>query len=721
MAIIPLRRHNRGLWVAPVEDEIPDGALRRATGVSPLVKQAITSRDGIRQMFAVRAHSIYRFASAWYLGAGDDFYRDTLPIILDGLTGDRLAFARMGPTSGIPDYLFVAGGGLLFKVDSEGTWTHWGISPPPDGMKFDSFVGLEKEIDYCETNNWSPGDAGITIVRDTSEKYQGTSSVKITASIPRVDATVRRTFTTAINLTEYGADEESGEGDYIHFALKVNDSLFITACDYMRIEFKHSDGLTSFYKDIIFASPGSGDLAGVETAGRTVGTYDPTTGGICTEITVMRQQRFCQNIGGQEVCYVLNLPQTVRVCPTATRTSGGNVAYAYPTLSWQLIKIKKESFVKNGEGDWSSIKSIVLYTRTLPLSGLPPETPPPTSLSINIDYFGLAGGYALEGDYKYLVTFANTTTGTRSNSNPTPLEVKNVLRQGVQLKNIPISTDSQVDRREIWRTTNGGSIFFLAGAINDNETTTYLDTAADYPGWDSDTYLSSEMLPTDNTKPFSWFDDCYGPWNASMWWITRSQPGKRGFVYYSPIGRAEGVQGYLIATSDDDPLQKLVAYKGSLFVVSVNGWFEIMGQNPYTVRKISGCPGTTKPFCVVETPSGIVYEAHDGIRIFDGYSSRLLGMEQLQSVFRGRNEAAVESFHGVVACYARGEYFISNLFRTLAYSLSVDSWRDIGLPCEAFHWADDTDQIAATILTDFDPNAKVTSINLLILRKNSGT
>jgi hypothetical protein len=148
-----------------------------------------------------------------------------------------------------------------------------------------------------------------------------------------------------------------------------------------------------------------------------------------------------------------------------------------------------------------------------------------------------------------------------------------------------------------------------------------------------------------------------------------------------------------------------------LGVISEGGVFQITGTNPYITRRISGCPGTTKPYTVVCTPIGVVYEAHDGVRCFNGTTAPLLGYDAIGRVFRGESLGNISAFSGEVAEYARGEYFISDESQTLALNLEKKTWRDLGVGCSAFHYAGEADILAATIssqVLDFEKEGEVT-------------
>ena len=79
---------------------------------------------------------------------------------------------------------------------------------------------------------------------------------------------------------------------------------------------------------------------------------------------------------------------------------------------------------------------------------------------------GAAG--VLSGTYQYHITFLNNTTGSRSNANPIAQSIALTSDQA-DLTSIPTSSDSQVDRREVWRTVSNGSVFFLLTNLRSRE------------------------------------------------------------------------------------------------------------------------------------------------------------------------------------------------------------------------------------------------------------
>ena len=299
-------------------------------------------------------------------------------------------------------------------------------------------------------------------------------------------------------------------------------------------------------------------------------------------------------------------------------------------------------------------------------------------------------GALANGIYKYKVVFRNGTTGSRSNAQD--IDASITIASGpssVALTNIPVSSDGQVTEREIYRTTVGGALYFLAITISDNSTTSTTDNVADAD-------LLSFQLQTDNTPPY---DTCAEAWfHDSVMWITRdSQPGAAGRAYYSPVGRPESLLGFVEVSNTDDPCQVGFSFAESNWVMTQKNIYRITGDaEPFIPRKVYQCPGTIYPSTVVVTPFGVVYQAFDGIRIFDGNTSTLIGFEAIGPIFRGQTLENLGPFIGVVATYTKEEYLISDGTTTLAINLRLGTWRDLGIGCSALYAEADTPNLIAS-------------------------
>lgn len=103
---------------------------------------------------------------------------------------------------------------------------------------------------------------------------------------------------------------------------------------------------------------------------------------------------------------------------------------------------------------------------------------------------GAAG--ALTGDYQYKVTYYNSTTTHESSASAASATVSPASEK-VDISGMTASADSQVDKKRIYRTVAGGSIFFFLAEIDDVDTT-YEDNI-------TDANLGTTIAPEENGTP----------------------------------------------------------------------------------------------------------------------------------------------------------------------------------------------------------------------------
>ena len=303
--------------------------------------------------------------------------------------------------------------------------------------------------------------------------------------------------------------------------------------------------------------------------------------------------------------------------------------------------------------------------------------PPPTTLAA-----ALGGAGNLKGNYTYYYTFYSSATGSESNPFAIPVEIT-ANNQQVNLTSIDVSADVQVTRRRIYRTVGNGAVPFLLTEIADNVTTVYVDNIPD-------TDLQSFELQFDNLSPSdSGFDfrECVTmPHLGRMWWTRDLATGHGGRIYYSPVGRAEAVQGYIEPASNDDSIQRIVVWNGSLYGFSKNRVFEVVGfEPPFSYRDITGSVGTEWPWTVVPTPKGIIYRSRDDEFLkFNGVMSESLEPGALGNLLKGQTlENFTGGFAGQYAGFGDDEYWVGDgnattLCLFLGNANNPPSWRELG-------------------------------------------
>jgi len=200
---------------------------------------------------------------------------------------------------------------------------------------------------------------------------------------------------------------------------------------------------------------------------------------------------------------------------------------------------------------------------------------------------GAAG--ALTGAYSVKVTFAIESAGvTLYESNPADASNTVTLSsEQLSLSAVPVSGDTRVTHRYVYRTVSGGSKWFFDGKIADNTTTTYTSTQADS--------LLGRMVETNHGQPstapicigvnerLAWIDgnkvrlseanvsDAYMEYQVSTryWEIPGNGQGTGLAAVYNPAtGRqdlyvfAEDSISVLPSGNPNEPLQMVVDYIG---------------------------------------------------------------------------------------------------------------------------------------------------------------
>jgi len=591
-------------------DAIPPNTARRAEGIAPQKTSALRSRWGSTLLAALDAHSVFRFAAHRYAGVSTRYYQiDPTPpvlggpaLIYSGLDGTKLTQAVMPPTLGAQDVAFLAGGGALFKVSQAGVASKWGIDPPPDGFSATGASQTTKAIDAMETAaGWTA--AGCVLSDEATIKQEATKSMKMVVAAGVV-ATATKAITVDLSLLAAGV--VSPLEDFITVWLRVDLPENMAAAS-LAFDISGAAFASDYYQYTVPVS--TQQLPGGQPSQQVVGVGS-----------------LPQFAHGQDPALfgVTDPPEF-----TAVQTAVGQTFVPALHDNWVLLRIPKSIFLRAGTAakTWADVVAVKLGI-TANANG---------AVTAYWDDLKLGGGVGMQGDYAYQVVFLNSVTGSRSNPNPTQVEALQVKRNAVALAGLPVSSDPQVDKLEIYRTVGNGTIKFRVITI-DNGTTTSTDKVADFAGLDSttDLLMDSFQLQTDNVRPNDSWDDAVGPFAGSMWWARSPLAGERGRLFYSPPGRAEAAPNFLDITSDEEPIQKAMVWNGSIWVWTIAGLYQVAGTaEPFYTRKVYGVPGTKWPFTVTITPYGIAYLADDGPRLWTGSVSQLIFPQAVALLFKG--------------------------------------------------------------------------------------
>ena len=694
---MPLKRVNfrtfaKGLWLAGPRENAPEDALRRAVGVAGLRYGSIRSRSGSALLLALDAHSVVRWKDKRIVGAGTGLFYGVLAGSEVGisteqvLSGNRWTAEPMPPTaesSPVDDRLWVADSSWPVKIKSDFTSQRWGITAPTlaptTGTKS---AQAAKTIEDCDTAASFVTNGNISVFgNSTLKKLQGTGSIAGTVA-KNSEGTIDRT--TTLDLSQFSAPGDSADQDYIELSVAFLRPKHVKNIE---IAFLVGAGVPASFDNMTDSY--SRELR-VKTLSR---KKTKKLRGTADLVFFKDQKKFLEE----------HSAASGRDLSTSEFIQEDEIAVSRRT--WTRITIPKSSFTANGAAGttgftWANVRGFRISIETTNAGTAP----------FWIDNIRMLGGVGMQGDYKWTYTYRNSGSGERSNP---PIDsdgnilfklVQDVERQAVVVTGFQVSTDPQVDFIEVWRTLGNGEVYFKAGQVANSGTPSFTDVVADHIGMFADsggspTILQPLELPLDNDPPPAGIFDC-AKHGARMFVVTNSG-NNAGRLYHSPIGRPGSAGAdFLEVTANDDPIQKIVEWNGSLWVFTLTGLFQIAQDDvPFAPTPVYGAPGAKSGSgrTVVPTPRGILYQANDGVRMFDGVSTVLAAEDALRPVFRGATTNGIAGMAGVIATYGRDEYYISDTVgTTLGLDCTTQAWRNIGVPARALYYEAETGLLLAT-------------------------
>ena len=779
---VPYTSFDKGLWIAGGKETQPKGCARRYDAVDPIDTTTCRSRWGSTALGAgignANIKTLYRFAGHWiWNDSTGKLFKDSTQIA-SGLNNSVLTFVKMPPQVGDVDYLFIAGGGNLIKIDQSANVTNWGIVPPStfptlalgpqDILQINSFDN--------DAANWTITAGGLSKANDNTNFQEGTGSLQITVpknkrgSITKSISIDLTNFATAsfVNNHAYNASGVAGEpflgdrfvdsnnnvqvcttsgtsqiagtptwatifgtttvsgsatftnfgpkqastADIIKFWLGVDepDNLEI-----LEIDFFLGSGTANYFtyqvplSTQIFTagSPSQGSGGGPAQQGVATAialAAGPSASGSVPSGTVAPELTFVTT-GSIPGTGTISDPAVRRAVWTAMHKKGKPPHSGPDTPSWAQINIAKDEFDRQGSNfnlDWNNVTK-VRFKFKANTNGV---------VNVWIDGLQLAGGIGMEGNYQGVAVFVNTVTGSVSNPplqvNQAYATVKSNERQAIEWSNVPVSADPQVNARALYRTLGNGALLFFVDLINDNSTTIYQDTVADFVGAAGgnepkvlgQTVTYPIQLEIDNLPPTAGWTKVAGPYEGSIFWC--GDPAHPGRLYYSPTGRPEAQENFIDVTYEDDVLQMPFVFNGSLYVLSLAHLFIIeyvQGTSPplFTYDTVAGAPGTTQPYAVVVGKQRVTYPNAEGLISFDGYSATPFGMQAVNPLWRGESAESYTAFSPIYGTYGKGEFWFTDGTQTFIVSEQTQRWRSLGMGTNALYYAPELTFVAGLI------------------------
>lgn len=189
------------------------------------------------------------------------------------------------------------------------------------------------------------------------------------------------------------------------------------------------------------------------------------------------------------------------------------------------------------------------------------------------------------------------------------MSVRAAAGELVQITTIPTSSDSQVDRRRIYRSVAEGTTYFWLTSLDDNTATSYNEEIPD-------SGLGTEAEEDHDVMPDGKF---------SVWWDNRLWVSGDNIVYDSDIDNPEAFDTdnrYIIIRKGEqgDDITQMVDYKDALYVFKRNSIFVIISQpdGNYGRHLLTEDIGCVAPWSMVKVNNLLMFLSHKGWEIYNG-------------------------------------------------------------------------------------------------------
>jgi hypothetical protein len=736
MARVRWNDFSKGWWPLGPGDDIPQNALRDATGIRPFYGgRSIRSRFGHQAVATVGSgvQSIFIWRGEIFYATGNtpsqlkrlSLAQTTPSTVINNLGGGPLRFAAGIPNpdtdatkfqNGDATHLYVVGGGLtaagvawnssffpLRKISNAFGVAPMGLDPPQDNFtlgKQDPIIILFDGFELITP--WVTSNASTTL----STNRQAGAALQVTVTSEQVGHITRNRSVNwgRVNATFNGVSGtvDSVKQDWIRLWVHCVDPSTVDKIDILvdcavgSVPADANQGWEQTYSYTAYVADEVTDSTikpkGVTDTKAGSDKRDPkapfASGG--------RGQRPSVAFDDTEEDPDTNALETTDVESAQTAADLAETRLNPSANSWTHLRIPKLLFQASSEimdsdpaTTWSRVRRIRLVVHANEKG----------NAVVTFDELDLHMGLGIQGDYKIALTAHNSVTGTRSM--PTAIkEVKGLLRQGIFINGVTVSgeTFSFADEIEIWRTFGNGNVLFYNKPVKYAQilNAQILDFTADYeglhdpvtlPGIGPMRYLKQKILPEDNVRLSKQTHDICGPYLGRLWSLCLDQPGR---VFYSPPGRLEVAQGFVDVSDGTDKLKRIVHWN-SVYVLSEKRIFRLITQQePFLFEEVHGASGTIFVDSVVVSKFGIIYMTSDGVAVFDGVRSVLFSIEAMESFFQNMASPTVspldptagQSIYNRFALFGmvhEDEYFVSDTVRTIAVNLRTGVWRNLGV------------------------------------------
>lgn len=249
-----------------------------------------------------------------------------------------------------------------------------------------------------------------------------------------------------------------------------------------------------------------------------------------------------------------------------------------------------------------------------------------------------SGTGTMTGAYQYKVTYVSKY-GHESNAGPASISVTAASNARITLTRLPVSDDPQVIARQIYRTVAGGSIYLFLDRVDNNTTTTFVDTTPD-GSLGVSTPPQAGDFSNDNSPPPQ--AGIVKVWKNTV--FLAGDPQNPTTLYFSDADEPESFP--LINAIDlDDKITAMYETYSTLIIETETGKWQVLGDNPdFSVDKIIHNMG-----CVGRRAAGstriIGYSVdRDCLRLFDGNNTYKIS-EPIRNKYDDLNTQNIELVH----------------------------------------------------------------------------
>ena len=212
----------------------------------------------------------------------------------------------------------------------------------------------------------------------------------------------------------------------------------------------------------------------------------------------------------------------------------------------------------------------------------------------------------LTGTYKYVITyFRSGNYQTESNPSDESLPIT-VTAKKIKLSSIPVSGDPKVDKKRIYRTTEGGAVFFWVADI-EHDTVDYEDNI---------TELGDEVSYDRYPPPVA---ICAESWDDKVWFVPKSD---RNQLQFTNTGYAEEMAYdniIQVKGKDSDEIMTIKAYMDSLYILKHRSIWRLdkVGESSYLLTRLPFSTGTDAPATVAVGGGLMMWLSKRGIEVFN--------------------------------------------------------------------------------------------------------